>query len=457
MDKMPIDVIYKNQQDYFLTGETRNLGFRLSNLKRLRRALYNYEPKLFEAVKKDLNKSNYEAYVSELSQVYGEITHALLNLHKWATKRKVKGSKEVLPSTSYIYSEPYGNVLVISPWNYPIYLSLMPVIGALAAGNTVILKPSELSIHTSAVLEEMITEFFDSNLLKVVKGGVEVSQHLLQKPFDYIFFTGSTAVGKNIMKAAAEHLTPVTLELGGKSPAIIDKTTDLDVTAKRLVWGKFLNAGQTCVSPDFLYVHESIKDELLQKMKEEIHEMYGDDPSQSEDYPRIISDKHFNRLLSLIDNAKVFTGGQSNAADRYISPTIMDNCSWDDAVMQDEIFGPILPVMSYSDLDSIIQVLERKPKPLAFYVFTSSKEIESKLFGRLSFGGGVLNDTVLHLGNKYLPFGGVGASGMGAYHGKHSFDTFSHQKSILKRGFKFDFPFRYAPYKDKLSWVRKLI
>ncbi len=346
--------------------------------------------------------------------------------------------------------------MIIGAWNYPILLALHPVISAIAAGNTVVLKPSEIAHNTSRLLNEIVTNTFSPEFFTVFEGGPETAQTILDQRFDYIFYTGSKRVGKLVMQAAAQHLTPVTLELGGKSPAIIDQTANLDIASKRIAWGKFLNAGQTCVAPDYLLVEESIKEKLLGKIERAIPQFYGEDPSQNGDYPGIINESHFNRLVSLLENETNASDRQYDRKKLYIAPTILDNRSWDDPIMQEEIFGPILPVLTFSELDEITDKINARPTPLALYLFTSDKTAEQHVIRHIEFGGGCINDTVVHLGNLNLPFGGKGSSGMGSYHGKAGFDTFSYKKSILKKPTWIDIPYRYAPYNGKLKWLKKI-
>ncbi len=454
-DKTAIESLFHSQKEFFLSGDTKPLKFRMEQLETFQRMLEDYEEQIMVALHKDLAKAEFESFVTELLPLREEIKHAMKHLSDWMKPERVKPTKAVFPSRSFIYKDPYGVCLNISPWNYPLLLSLSPALGAIAAGNTVILKPSEFSPHTSRLLKEMISETFEEHYFSVVTGDAEASQELLQQPFDYIFFTGSTQVGKIIMKAAAEHLTPVTLELGGKSPVIVDESADIEIAAKRIAWAKFVNAGQTCVAPDFMYVHENVQEQLLELMKQQITEMYGEDASRSEDYPRIINERHFDRLKELINPKKIYTGGDSDRESKYISPTILNKVKWDDPIMEEEIFGPILPVMDYQNLEEVLEILERRAKPLAFYIFTSDKRTEKEVLNRMSFGGGAVNDAIIHLGNHNLPFGGVGKSGMGAYHGKHSFDTFSHRKSVIKSRTFFDPPFRYPPYNEKPGWLRR--
>ncbi|MEW8985902.1 MAG: aldehyde dehydrogenase, partial [Bacillus sp. (in: firmicutes)] len=375
----------------------------------------------------------------------------------WVNPEKVKTPVSNIGSTSYIYSEPYGVVLIIAPWNYPFQLAIAPLIGAIAAGNCAILKPSELTPKTSELLRKMITDLFPEEYIAVVEGGVEASQSLLAEDVDYIFFTGSVPIGKVIMEAAAKNLTPVTLELGGKSPCIVHHDANVKLAAKRIAWGKFINAGQTCVAPDYLYVHESIRDEFLQDFQLATHELYGA-ALENPEYTRIVSKRHFDRLLTFLNNGDMFMGGGSNEETLTIEPTVLTEITWNDPIMQEEIFGPILPVLPYRELSEVIDGIHKHPNPLALYLFSENESIQQEVLHQLSFGGGCINDTVYHLASPYLPFGGVGSSGIGAYHGKGSFDTFSHRKSVLKQTTKFDLPFRYPNVKDglkKLKWFLK--
>lgn len=449
--------LLQQQHAFFQTGQTRDVKYRLQQLKRLKTMLSENESLLIDAVHKDFRKSPFETYATEIGLLNTEINYALKHLESWAKPKIVSSSLVNFPSKNYILTEPYGNTLVIAPWNYPIQLSLLPVVGALAAGNTAILKPSELAPHTSEALLHLTEQYFDRDLFAVVLGGVEVSQTLLSLPFNFIFFTGSTRVGKIVMREAAKNLTPVTLELGGKSPCIVDETANLEISAKRIVWGKFVNAGQTCVAPDYLLVERSVKVELIEHLKNAITQQYGPDPGESPDYPRVINQDHFNRLVSLIDQDKVVAGGEYDPADFYIAPTIMDKVTWEDPVMEDEIFGPILPILEYDSLDECIRTINAHPRPLALYVFSSDTATEEKIINNVSFGGGAINDTVAQFGNHHLSVGGVGASGFGSYHGKASFDCFSHQKSVMKKPFWPDIPIRYAPYEGKLGLVKKLM
>ena len=452
-----VQQIVKHQKEYFGSGATNDVSFRIAQLKKLKRLLKKHEHQIFDALKKDFQKPAFETYGTELGILYTEIDHIIKNLSSWARPRKVRGSLINFPSSNAIHHQPYGVALVIGAWNYPIQLTLNPVIGAMAAGNCVIAKPSELASHSSSVMADIINSAFDPGYLHIVEGAVETTQQLLNEPLDYIFFTGSTRVGKIIMQAAAEQLTPVTLELGGKSPAIVDETAELKTTAKCIAWGKFVNAGQTCVAPDYLYVHSSVQEKLINELTQCIREFYGDDPSASPDYPRIINDDHFKRLTGYLDNGTLATGGEHASGDRYIAPTLLSHINWDDPIMQEEIFGPILPVLTFDDMDAVITQVNAHSKPLALYLFSEDQSQQKRILNEIPFGGGCINDTIAHLGNQNLPFGGVGNSGMGRYHGKASFDLFSHQKSIMKKTTWFDIPLRYAPYKNNLKWLKKLI
>ena len=452
----PYSSILTKQQTFFRTEKTKNLTYRIDALEKLRSKIKANEQPLMDALRADLNKSEFDAYTTEIMIVLEEIKFAINHLHSWAKPRKVKTPMTHIGSKSYIYPEPYGVTLIIAPWNYPFQLAVAPLIGAIAAGNCAVIKPSELTPTTSEVFAKLISEIFPEEYITVVQGGVETSQALLEEKFDYIFFTGSVAVGKVIMEAAAKNLTPVTLELGGKSPCIVHEDANLKLAAKRIAWGKFVNAGQTCVAPDYLYLQESIKAPFLQFFQEAIKELY-DDALENCNFTRIVSEKHFQRLSSFLDNGKLAIGGNTNKESLQIEPTVLTEITWEHPVMQDEIFGPILPILEYESIDDVIKGIENHPKPLALYLFSESESIQKKVLNQVSFGGGCLNDTVYHLGSPHLPFGGVGTSGIGSYHGKGSFDTFSHEKSILKQTTKFDLPFRYPNVKDGLTKIKKFI
>ena len=439
---------------FFRTGKTKNISYRLDALHRLRTGIKRYEHKLLEALKLDLNKSEYEAYTCEIGYVLEEIRFTSKHLRSWAKPQKVKTPITHIGSKSYIYSEPYGVALIISPWNYPFQLAIAPLIGAIAAGNCAVLKPSELTPRTSQVLEQLIKDIFPEEYIAVVQGGVETSQALLREKYNTIFFTGSVAVGKIVMEAAAKHLTPVTLELGGKSPCIVHKDAHIKHAAKRIAWGKFLNAGQTCVAPDYVYVHHKIKDRFIEELKRAVKELYGEYPLGNPNYTHIVSERHFQRLTTFLKEGKLIIGGKTDRDKLVIEPTVLTDVSWADSVMEDEIFGPILPILDYSNLTEVIKEIHNYTKPLALYLFTENSVVSKKILKHISFGGGCINDTIYHLASPYLPFGGVGNSGMGAYHGKGSFDTFSHKKSILKQTTFFDLPLRYPDAKNGLKFIK---
>lgn len=447
--------IISAQKAFFKAQKTKGVSLRINLLKKLKQEIIAREQDIFGAIYKDFKKSSFEAFLSENGLVIAEINLAIKNLKTWSKPERVKSSLLLFPSKDYIYKSPYGTVLIIGPWNYPFQLAINPLIMAIAAGNTVVLKPSELTPNTSQLIADIVKNIFPEEMATVIQGGIPVSTELLKQHWDYIFFTGSVSVGKIVAKAAAKHLTPATLELGGKSPCIIDDTINLKLTAKRLVWGKFFNGGQTCIAPDYLIVKASIKNDLINNLKHEITKAYGD-VKNSEDYPRIINHKNFLRLTNLLNDVNIAHGGDFDEKELYIAPTLIDEPDLDSNVMKDEIFGPILPILSYeteSDIESIIWHFE---KPLSLYVFSKNKFFIKNIIEKFNFGGGVINDTLIHYGNSSLPFGGIGSSGIGAYHGKFGFDTFSHNKAIIKRGNWFDPPLRYAPYRGKLKLLKIL-
>jgi aldehyde dehydrogenase (NAD+) len=449
-----LQALLQRQRDFFATGQTKEIDFRLAQLKALKQAILAHQTEVMAALHADLGKPEFEAYLTEIG-VTQEIDYAIKHLRTWAKPQKVSTSAITFPARAEIRSEPLGIVLIIGPWNYPFQLMIAPLVGAIAAGNCVLLKPSELSPHTSQVITKIIQATFQPQYIAVVEGGIEASQALLAERFDHIFFTGGTAIGKVIMEAAAKHLTPVTLELGGKSPCIVDTEIHLEHTARRIVWGKFMNAGQTCVAPDYLLVHRQVKPALLSAIQKTIQGFYGDDPEQSPDFGRIISSRHFNRLADLLKD-KILIGGETNAEKRYIAPTVME-ATWDDPVMADEIFGPILPVLEYEDLAEAIAQINARPKPLALYLFSSNKQTQARVLRETSSGGVAINETIMQIAPHTLPFGGVGDSGMGSYHGKYSFDTFSHRKSVFYKPFWLDLKVRYAPYAGKMDLMKKLM
>ncbi|GEP52473.1 aldehyde dehydrogenase [Flavobacterium noncentrifugens] len=431
-----------------------DIDFRKQSLNRLLDSILLHEQEIIQALYDDFKKSEFEAVVTETGYVISDLKHTIKNIKKWTKPKRVFPSLLNFPSSDFIYSEPYGNVLVIAPWNYPFQLAMCPLIAAVAAGNSVVLKPSELTPKVSGVIAEIIRESFDPTHVEVFLGGSEVSKRLLERRWDYIFFTGSVAVGKIVAKAAAEHLTPVTLELGGKNPCIVDATANLPITAKRIVWGKFINAGQTCIAPDYILVQNKVKNKLVSLLTSEITAAYGEDPELSPDFPRIINAKNWSRLADMIDQTKVLTGGKSNPENLYLSPTLINEPDLQSAVMQEEIFGPILPIISYENEKELETIIAKYEKPLSLYIFSDDKSFARRIIRDFSFGGGCINDAVIHFANKNLPFGGVGHSGIGAYHGRSSFDLFSHQKAIVRKANWLDLPFRYAPYKDKLKAIR---
>ncbi|HAF28256.1 MAG TPA: aldehyde dehydrogenase [Bacteroidales bacterium] len=445
------------QKDYFQSNKTKSIRFRIDELKKFRKILKDNESLLYEAIDKDFGKSVYETYETELSLIYHEINTAIQKVKSWSKPRRVGTNLANFPGKSRIYPEPYGNTLVIGAWNYPYQLTLVPVVSAIAAGNTVIVKPSELASNTSEVMRKLINENFDPGFLYVKEGGVAETTDLLNQKFDKIFFTGSTTVGRIVYQAAAKNLTPVTLELGGKSPTFVFPDCNLKTTAKRIVWGKFLNGGQTCVAPDYILVHSDIKEKFLVEFKNQIVKILGENPKGSEAYVRIINKANFNRLVNLIDKDKIFYGGETDEEKLYISPTILTNVSFDSKVMEDEIFGPVLPIIEFDNLDAIIQKVKERPKPLSLYVFTKNDNLKKKIIDEISFGGGCVNDTIMHLTNPKLPFGGVGFSGTGNYHAKAGFFAFSHMKSVLYKGTWFEPFLKYRPYTQLnlkiLKWI----
>ncbi|MDN5202647.1 aldehyde dehydrogenase [Fulvivirgaceae bacterium BMA10] len=452
-----IKTLLEKQRTFFLSGTTRKVKDRLKKLKQLKKVIKANEEQIYEALEKDFRKSDFETYVTEIGLVYEEINLFVKNLEDWSEPENVRTPITNFKGSSYIYSVPYGQVLIISPWNYPFYLAIMPLIGAVAAGNTVIVKPSEITEHTSKVIKDLISMVFDQAHVAIIEGGVEVSQALLAERFDYIFFTGSEVVGKIVAKAAAEYLTPVTLELGGKSPCIVDKDANLRIASRRIVWGKFLNGGQTCVAPDYLLVHRDVKAKFIEHLKRDIERFYSHDPKTNHDFPRIINLKHFERITKLIDQNKVIAGGVIDADECYIAPTLIDQVIWEDPIMREEIFGPVLPIIEFTEFNRIIDQINQRPEPLALYYFSNNPQKQNRIIQEVSFGGGCINDTLVHLGNTHLPFGGVGNSGMGAYHGLNSYETFSQKKSIIKKATWIDVPLRYPPYKGKLSLIKKIM
>ncbi|MGQ7947386.1 aldehyde dehydrogenase [Flavobacterium sp. WC2509] len=435
-----------------------NISTRKDALIKLMNVIIKHENEIIQALYQDFKKPPFESVATETGYTISELKDTIRNIEKWAKIKKVGPSLLNFPSTDYIVKEPYGKVLIIAPWNYPFQLAICPLIAAVAAGNQVTLKPSELTPKTSAIILKIVEEAFQHQHVKVVEGGAEASQKLLAQRWDYIFFTGSVAVGKIVAKAAAEHLTPITLELGGKNPCIIDETANLKLAAKRIVWGKFLNAGQTCIAPDYILIQEGMKSHFVDFMKNEITKAFGENPKESPDFARIVNEKNWHRLVSMMETKKVIMGGETDVEDCYIAPTLIEENNIDSAIMQEEIFGPLLPIITYKEEKEITKIISKYEKPLALYVFSDDKKFARKTILNYSFGGGCVNDTLIHFTNKKLPFGGVGHSGIGAYHGQLSFDIFSHHKGIVKKGNWLDLNFRYAPYtNNKISTLKKIL
>jgi aldehyde dehydrogenase (NAD+) len=449
--------IFEQQKAFFQTGQTLALSFRLLQLQTLQRIIEENEHEIVAALKKDLQKPDLEAYSAEISFLLAEIRYVKRYVRKWAKPVSVKTIRLHFPAKSYIVKEPYGVIGIIGPWNYPFQLLMSPLIGAIAAGNCSIIKPSEVSQHTSELLCKLIQNYFQSEYITVIAGGVPETTELLKLPFDYLFYTGNTHVGKVVMQAASQHLIPCTLELGGKNPCIVDEDIDLDKTAKRIVWGKFFNAGQTCIAPDYVLVHKSLKQTLVQKIIETIREFYGEKPEDSPDFARIINKKHFERLCGLMKNGDIVYGGETNKDSKYIAPTMIDNVSWHDDIMQEEIFGPLLPILTFESFDGMIHRLQSKPKPLALYVFSRQKDRIKKVLHQLSSGSVCINGTFSQVVSFTLPFGGVGKSGMGRYHGKYSFETFTHEKSVLHKKFFWENTRIYPPYTIPLKYFKRLV
>ena len=457
MNSSSIIDLKEKHKKFFISHKNNSVKVRIQFLNKLKKELLSKENNIYDALYNDLKKPVFESYTSEFLMVQKEIEIFIKYLKDWSAPRRVSSSLINFPSQDFLLSEPYGTVLMISPWNYPFQLAMVPLIGAIAAGNTVILKPSESAPYTSKILINLLNNVFPKEWVSVIEGDAKVAQDLLKIQWDYIFFTGSTKVGKKVAKAAAEFLTPITLELGGKSPCIVDGTAPLQKTAKRIVWGKYLNCGQTCIAPDYILVKSEFKNDLIHAIINEIKKAFGKDASKSNDYGRIIHNKHFKKLESDIKNQNVIYGGKKNIKDLYFEPTIVDSPSMDSSLIQEEIFGPILPILSYEDLDDIDKILCELKNPLAFYVFSQNKKFINSIMKKYPFGGGVVNDSIIHFTNPELPFGGIGNSGIGGYHGKHSFELFSHKKSIVKRSFWFDLPQRYAPYPKSLSLLKNIL
>jgi len=449
--------LLRQQREFFQTGKTKLINFRIAQLKTLKQAIVEYETAINDALEADLHKSVVETYLTEIAVVKKEIDYAIKHINTWVKPHKAAIPIEQLPGSGKIYPEPLGIVLIVSPWNYPLQLVIVPLVGAIAAGNCTIIKPSEIAARTAELLTKMLQKHFDPTYIAVIEGGVETSQQLLAEKFDRIFFTGGINTGRIVMEAAAKHLTPVTLELGGKSPCIVDNDINIEYAARRITWGKFINAGQTCVAPDYLLVAETIKEKLINEIQKCIFEFYGTQPAKSSDYARIIDRQQFDRLVALLADGKIVFGGETDAQTRYIAPTVIELTSLDVPAMQSEIFGPILPVITYQDVSEAIAIVNQRPKPLALYLFSRNNNLQQYVLRETSSGSVCINDTVMQFAVPSLPFGGVGSSGMGKYHGKASFDTFSHYKSVLYRSLAIEIKLRYPPYGGKLPLLKRIL
>lgn len=451
-----IEQKFYDSKAFFNTQQTKDISFRKEQLKKLSKAIKSYESDILEALYTDLGKNKVEAYATEIGITLKSIKNARKELKNWTKTKNVDTPLYLFPTKSYIKKEPYGTVLIIAPFNYPFQLVFEPLIGAIAAGNTAIIKPSELTPNVARVIKRLINETFDANYIEVIEGGIEETQTLIHLPFDYVFFTGSENVGKIVYQSASENLVPVTLEMGGKSPVIVDETANIKVASERICFGKFTNVGQTCVAPDYILVHESVKDDLITALSKTLREFYGQNIQQSPDYGRIVNLKHYHRLTSLLNSAQmnIVFGGHSDEDERYIEPTLLDHVTSDSAIMQEEIFGPILPILTYQSLDEAIAFIHERPKPLSLYLFSEDENATQRVINELSFGGGAINDTLMHLANPKLPFGGVGTSGMGRYHGKYSFDTFTHEKSYIFKSTRLESGVHLPLYKGKFKYIK---
>ena len=453
MNKEQISALVEKQRKFFLSGATLDVNYRIEALKKLRQCLLDNEAAIAEAIRKDLGKSAEESYMCETGIVLGEISYMLAHIRRFAREKTVATPLAQFASRSYKKPMPYGVTLIMSPWNYPLMLTLDPLVDALAAGNTAILKPSAYSPATSELLKNLIADLYPQEYVAVVTGGREENACLLEEKFDYIFFTGSKTVGRLVLEKASKHLTPATLELGGKSPCIVDSSAKLELAARRIVFGKFLNCGQTCVAPDYILCHTSVKDKFVECLKKEILRQYGSDYLRNDLYGKIISPRHFARITGLIDPDKVVFGGRFDAASQKIEPTVLDNVTWDDNVMGEEIFGPVLPILTYENIDDVIDTVNAHDKPLALYIYAENKAMIQKVTARCAFGGGCVNDCIIHIATSNMGFGGMGESGMGSYHGKIGFDTFTHYKSIVDKKTWMDLPMRYQPYNKLGNWL----
>lgn len=451
-----MEQLLAQHRTFFESQKTKEVDFRKKYLKKLLAEIILQEDAICDALYADFKKPKFETLAAETQFVMAELKSAIRKLNTWAKPKRVSGTLLNWPSSDYMYKEPYGTVLIIAPWNYPFQLAIAPLIGAISAGNTAVIKPSEITPNTAKIVSEIIAKVFPKEYVTVVEGGVETSQELLAQQWDYIFFTGSTKVGQIVYESAAKHLTPVTLELGGKNPTIVDETANIDIAAKRIVWGKFLNAGQTCIATDYILVHKSVKNELIEALKKAITQFYGENIEVSADYARTVSKNHYQGLVEMLSGETILFGGEKNDVDNYLAPTLVDEPKLDSVLMKGEIFGPILPIISYKNEEEIHNYSKNYGKPLATYIFSKNKDFQNKILKKYSFGGGAINDTIIHITNKRLPFGGVGPSGIGAYHGKTSFDLFSHTKAIVKKVTWLDIPLRYPPYTLPLKYAKKI-
>ena len=451
-----IKKIIEEQRKFFLDNNTKSYEFRKKQLNIFKDIVNKHEDEIYSAIEEDLGRSPANSFIGEILTLKGEISYSIKNLKKLMRGKTVWTPFSNMPGKSEIIPEPYGNTLVISPWNYPFQLAFIPALSSISAGNTVIIKPSEYSVKTSELIKKLTDKYFDPKILYTVIGGIEESQTLLKQKFDYIFYTGGTVGGKAVAKAAAENLTPITLELGGKSPCIVGELKNLTSTAKRITWGKFYNAGQTCVAPDYLLVHKNIKEKLIEEIKQQIKNFYGENPKESKDFARIINERHFDRIVNLIEGEKIIEGGIFDREQKYISPTLLDKISWKSKIMQEEIFGPVLPIIEYEHEEEFFDEIKKRDKPLAMYIFTEDKKFKNRILTSLSSGGVCVNDTIMHISSTSLPFGGVGASGIGRYHGKAGFDTFSHNRSIMTKALGIDLAMKFPPYGDFADNLKKI-
>lgn len=452
-----LTAIQSAHRRFFASGVTLSVEFRRQQLIALRNAIRRYERELLQAIHADLHKPQLEGFLGEIRLVTDEIDYAHKHLPRWIKPERVPTPLLLMPARTQVYSQPFGTVLMISPWNYPFMLLFSPLVGVIAAGNTAVLKPSELSVHTADVIRRLVADTFAPEYVTTVQGDGTVAQSLLEREWDYIFFTGGTEIGRSVAIAAARHLTPCTLELGGKSPCIVDNTVDLTIAARRIAWGKFYNAGQSCIAPDYAFVHADCEEQFLEALREEIITMYGNNPLHSPDYGRIINERHFMRINRYLSDGVLYHGGETQPDNLYIAPSIIRHPSTDSPVMKEEIFGPVLPILTYRDINTVLQFINERPKPLALYIFSGNTRLQQDILRRTSAGGTTINDTLLHISTPHAPFGGISTSGIGAYHGKYSFATFSHRRTVVTKPTWGDIRLRYPPYRDRFRWIRRLL